>query len=971
MQKLRFTLFLFLLSFALSLQAAWLSNFPQTITQPDGTVVQCFATGDEYYNWLHDANGFTIIQNHANGFYTYAMLVNGNLEPTDIIAGKDDPASAGLEPGINIPVEKMQAIRSEFIKFKMPAPPAIPGYDLPKSRQNIGTMNNLVAYIRFSDQNEYTEDTTLYTNMFNNTEAGYNSMLNYFRFASYEKFSIPSHFYPVPPESTVISYQDIYPRSYFMPYDPTTNPNGYQEGEAGDREHALLKRAVLYIESEVPANLDIDYNNDGYVDNMVFVVKGTTTAWATLLWPHRWSLYNEYVYINGKRVWDYNFQIQAHLQSNGTGVLCHEMFHSLGSPDLYHYNSTPVDPIGGWDVMCSNHNPPQSMGAYMKFHYGGWIDEIPEITECGTYTINPLSMENSNCFKIASPNSSTDIFILEYRKREGTFEGTLSGSGLLIYKINTLLDGEGNAQGPPDEVYIYRPDGTLEVNGNLNDAVFADDYHRTEFNDNSNPSSFLSTGLPAGLDIFNIGMIGETISFDVRLEKAPVADLNASETLITEGCSVDFTDESLCNTDSWEWTFTGGNPSSSTEQNPQCIVYETAGVYPVSLKASNAWGENTKVYLDFITVSTTALPVVNFTASDSIVCTGEVVTLTDLSTVCPNGWNWEITPGTGFEFVNGTSTNSQNPQVLFNTAYDQYSVKLIVTNNNGTSEINKTSWINVGGYFPQDFTESFEGTSLSALGWTVENPDNKTTWEIFDVGGSGAGTHAAGINLYTYFSYGQRDRLISPPINMIVPGSYFLSFKHAYAQTNLQYSDSLIVKVSPDCGNNWTRVLAVAEDGTGNFATREPVNSGFIPALPEDWCDQGYRSNCYTLDISAFSNNSNVKLMFESVRVVGNNLFIDDIKMEAFVGIENLSKTSNADFNIFPNPGQGIFTVSSKNLSENCILEIYNAQGQMIRQFAANSKSNQVLDLSGQPKGLYFVKMTGNQISETKKLVLE
>jgi len=971
MQKLRFTLFLFLLSFALSLQAAWLSNFPQTITQPDGTVVQCFATGDEYYNWLHDANGFTIIQNHANGFYTYAMLVNGNLEPTDIIAGKDDPASAGLEPGINIPVEKMQAIRSEFIKFKMPAPPAIPGYDLPKSRQNIGTMNNLVAYIRFSDQNEYTEDTTLYTNMFNNTEAGYNSMLNYFRFASYEKFSIPSHFYPVPPESTVISYQDIYPRSYFMPYDPTTNPNGYQEGEAGDREHALLKRAVLYIESEVPANLDIDYNNDGYVDNMVFVVKGTTTAWATLLWPHRWSLYNEYVYINGKRVWDYNFQIQAHLQSNGTGVLCHEMFHSLGSPDLYHYNSTPVDPIGGWDVMCSNHNPPQSMGAYMKFHYGGWIDEIPEITECGTYTINPLSMENSNCFKIASPNSSTDIFILEYRKREGTFEGTLSGSGLLIYKINTLLDGEGNAQGPPDEVYIYRPDGTLEVNGNLNDAVFADDYHRTEFNDNSNPSSFLSTGLPAGLDIFNIGMIGETISFDVRLEKAPVADLSASETLITEGCSVDFTDESLCNTDSWEWTFTGGNPSSSTEQNPQGIVYETAGVYPVSLKASNAWGENTKVYQNFITVSTTALPVVNFTASDSIVCTGEVVTLTDLSTVCPNGWNWEITPGTGFEFVNGTSTNSQNPQVLFNTAYDQYSVKLIVTNNNGTSEINKTSWINVGGYFPQDFTESFEGTSLSALGWTVENPDNKTTWEIFDVGGSGAGTHAAGINLYTYFSYGQRDRLISPPINMIVPGSYFLSFKHAYAQTNLQYSDSLIVKVSPDCGNNWTRVLAVAEDGTGNFATREPVNSGFIPALPEDWCDQGYRSNCYTLDISYFQANSNVKIMFESVRVVGNNLFIDDIKMEVFVGIENLSKTSNTDFNIFPNPGQGVFTVSSKNFSENCILEIYNAQGQMIRQFAANSKSNQVLDLSGQPKGLYFVKMTGNQISETKKLVLE
>jgi len=159
-------------------------------------------------------------------------------------------------------------------------------------------MNNLVVYIRFSDQNEFTDDTTEYTNMFNNTTPGYSSMLNYFRFASYDKLSIPSYFYPVPPTETIISYQDIYPRSYFMPYNSVTNPNGYQEGEAGEREHALLKRAVNYIESEVPDNLVVDYNNDGYVDNMVFIVKGGTTAWATLLWPHRWVLYNDDVYIN-------------------------------------------------------------------------------------------------------------------------------------------------------------------------------------------------------------------------------------------------------------------------------------------------------------------------------------------------------------------------------------------------------------------------------------------------------------------------------------------------------------------------------------------------------------------------------------------------------------------------------------------------------------------------------------------------
>jgi M6 family metalloprotease-like protein len=972
MQKLKLLSFIFLATFSLSLQAAWIDNIPQTVTQPDGSVLECFATGDEFYNWLHDANGFTIIQDPNNGFYAYATLVDGKLVPTALIAGKNDPSLAGLVPWINIPAEKMQAIRSEFLKTQMPAAPEISGFNSPKNRENIGTLNNLVVYIRFSDQDEFTEDTITYTNMFNNTAAGYSSMLNYFRFASYDKLSIPSLFYPIPPAETVISYQDIYPRSYFMPYNSVTNPNGYQDGEAGDREHALLKRAVVFIESEVPDNLVIDYNNDGYVDNMVFIIKGGTTAWATLLWPHRWALYNEEVYINGKRVWDYNFQLTSHLLTNGNGVLCHEMFHSLGAPDLYHYNSTPVDAVGTWDVMCSNHNPPQLMGAYMKFRYGGWIDEIPEITDCGTYTLNPLALEGNNSFKIASPNSTTDFFIFEYRKKEGTFEGMIPASGLLIYKINTLQDGEGNAQGPPDEVYIYRPNGTLQVDGSLNEAVFAEDYGRTVFNDNSNPMCFLSNGLPGGLDISNVGMIGETISFDVTIEKEPVADLSASATLITEGCSINFTDLSVCDVDSWEWTFTGGNPSTSTDQNPQGIIYENEGSYPVSLKVTNAWGNDTRDYQNLITVSTSALPVANFAISDSIVCLGEVVTFTDLSEICPTAWNWEITPTPGYEFVNGTSATSQNPQVIFSTPYPPYSVKLSVTNNNGVSQLFKPNWIFAGGIYSTDYAESFESTSLSSLGWTVENPDNKTTWQIFDVGGSGAGTRAAGINLFNYFSFGQRDRLISPPLNMWLLGDYYFSFKHSYSQTNLQYSDSLIVKISTDCGNTWFRILTVAEDGTGNLATREPVNASFFPAMPDDWCGVNSLSSCYTLDISEFSGNSNVKIMFESVRITGNNLFIDDIKMVASVGIENQTVKGKSLFSIFPNPGKGLFTLSIENPDENCNLEIYNAQGQLIRQISANaSKSELLIDLSNQSKGIYFVRITGKSVSEMKKLILE
>jgi hypothetical protein len=240
------------------------------------------------------------------------------------------------------------------------------------------------------------------------------------------------------------------------------------------------------------------------------------------------------------------------------------------------------------------------------------------------------------------------------------------------------------------------------------------------------------------------------------------------------------------------------------------------------------------------------------------------------------------------------------------------------------------------------------------------------------VGGSGAGTRAAGINLFNYFSFGQRDRLISPPLNMWLLGDYYFSFKHSYSQTNLQYSDSLIVKISTDCGNTWFRILTVAEDGTGNLATREPVNASFFPAMPDDWCGVNSLSSCYTLDISEFSGNSNVKIMFESVRITGNNLFIDDIKMVASVGIENQTVKGKSLFSIFPNPGKGLFTLSIENPDENCNLEIYNAQGQLIRQISANaSKSELLIDLSNQSKGIYFVRITGKSVSEMKKLILE
>jgi M6 family metalloprotease-like protein len=506
--------------------SAPLTNMPVTIQQPDGTTLGVFASGDEFYNWMHDEDQYTIVQD-ANGYYVYAVIQGTELLPSTYIVGKDDPATLGLEKNLAIEAKKAQyagyteqetkaAMAAERREMFAEGSPANP--DLIRSAPKKGTINNLVIFIRCSDDPAYTSNISTYSTMFNSTTSGANSMYNYYKEVSYNTLSITTHFFPTT-TSTVLSYQDSHSRSYFSPYS-STNTAGYQtDAERTTREHTLLVAAVNGVKSQIPASLNLDGDNDGKVDNVCFIMKGTTTAWNTLLWPHMWSLYSQEVYIStnagNKRVYTFNFQLETSLSSSGVGVLCHEMFHSLGAPDLYHYTSNGINPVGKWDIMEYDRNPPQHMSAFMKYRYGTWISSMPKITSSGTYSLNPLTTSTGNCYRIDSPKSSTEYFVVEYRKKNSTFENSLPGEGLLVYRVNTAKDGQGNANGPPDELYVYRPGGTTTANGTVDSANFNSAVGRTQINDSTNPSSFLSTGAAGGLNISNIGAVGSTISFTV------------------------------------------------------------------------------------------------------------------------------------------------------------------------------------------------------------------------------------------------------------------------------------------------------------------------------------------------------------------------------------------------------------------------------------------------------------------------
>lgn len=506
-----------ILTIGLSVWAAPLKNIEVRLTQPNGQVINCYASGDEYYNYLHDANGFTIVKGD-NGYYCYAIHDNrGSVVASAYIVGSVDPASVGLKPYVNISEEEYYARRQEWEKH-IQQPEAKNGREL-----NHGRYNNLVVFIRFDGDTYHTTPFSTVDAMFNADGWSDVSLHNFYHHTSYNQLDLWSYYYPQPDGETVLSYEDIYPKQYYQPYDPVTNPIGYLDEQRAEREFNLLERAIAYIENMVPDTLNLDYNNDGKVDNVVFVCKGETGAWNSLLWPHRWSIYDRYVPLHDLQVYDFNLQ----LEQGGyftVSTLCHEMFHSLSAPDLYHYNGG-IAPVGAWDLMGSDTEPPQQPNVYMKYKYGNWVDNIPVINpndpnSYGTYEIEANIWEGGRRNGYMIPTSDPNqYFFIEYRDKRNEFEGKIPGNGLLIYRIDTRFDGNAGWNGTDyfDEIYLFRPGGTPNEGGDLNAAYFSEASGRTEFHMGTNPYPFFSNGqsYDCPYQITNISGTSDKMTFDL------------------------------------------------------------------------------------------------------------------------------------------------------------------------------------------------------------------------------------------------------------------------------------------------------------------------------------------------------------------------------------------------------------------------------------------------------------------------
>ncbi len=339
-------------------------------------------------------------------------------------------------------------------------------------------------------------------------------------------------------------------------------------------------------------------------------------------------------------------------------------------------------------------------------------------------------------------------------------------------------------------------------------------------------------------------------------------------------------------------------------------------------------------------------------------------------TVNNYSWTGSITSGNSVSVILPQITAIAGQNTLY--VYSSQPNGFADANPSNDASYGEFTVIDQGAALP--FVETFESGVFSTNEWIIDDPDQVLTWDIYDVQGTTPGNKAAGINYFFYSQIGERDGMITKYLDFSNHTNIWLDFEHAYRRRNAASSDSLIIYVSADCGNTWTRVFQAGENGTGVFATDYTSTVNFIPQQPEQWCHSGtVGASCYSLDLTPWAGQPLVQVKFESYNNNGNNLFIDNINIDGDIVTAVSNQELNPAVQIYPNPASDDYVNLSLNgnFGSDINVNIYNIIGVKIHSEHITSGTQlHRLNIKGFANGTYIIEIKSTLFSDTRKLII-
>ncbi|MFH1825178.1 MAG: M6 family metalloprotease domain-containing protein [Candidatus Firestonebacteria bacterium] len=192
------------------------------------------------------------------------------------------------------------------------------------------------------------------------------------------------------------------------------------------------------------------------------------------------------------------------------GVLCHEFGHQLGLPDLYN-TDTGSSNVGKWDLMdygawVNNGDSPPHPSTWCKA-FLSWVSPTL-VNKASDLNINYFEGNSPSTFKIPILGSSTEYFLIEYRKQTG-FDTNLPGQGVLIWHIDDTVGdiALNNINNDSNHLRVALKEADMDKDAGSNKGEGTDTYP-TGSNIFTNPYSNGYSNISSSITIFDFSGLG-------------------------------------------------------------------------------------------------------------------------------------------------------------------------------------------------------------------------------------------------------------------------------------------------------------------------------------------------------------------------------------------------------------------------------------------------------------------------------
>ena len=435
---------------------------PVVVLQPDGTEVPLRLRRGERARWYEDASGYPVVRTSEG--YVYATLdPSGELVPTEWPAGRGDPRALGIPARVRPGAPRGAARKDASLAG------ATPHGGGGAFALGTGSVKNLVLLLRFSDHGPSGQNRTLPSNAnvatIMNAVGGdpvfapTGSVRDHFLETSYGQFTI---------DSTVVGWIDVPNTEIF-----------YANGSSGLTQLTwdLIVAGLNAADASVNFS-QYDEDGDGWVDAITFLHSGYGAEWGGFdqygrdyvdrMWSHKWSI-PTWTSAEGVKVSDYNISPGLWDVSGSApgriGVVCHELGHFFGIPDLYDTDGSSQG-IGNWCLMAAGswgfdgeQRHPSHPSAWTKSKLG-WLS--PTILLPGVHSAPQVEF-NASVFRIDSGYPPGEYLLVENRQKVG-MDLQIPQGGLAIWHVD---ESSGSlTENTPNNAEGYPGQGGWPGNGN-------------------------------------------------------------------------------------------------------------------------------------------------------------------------------------------------------------------------------------------------------------------------------------------------------------------------------------------------------------------------------------------------------------------------------------------------------------------------------------------------------------------------